>query len=97
MSSLSLIFHLFKLDPLVQIDMLIADPTLCLPLHQGKVMSEASRFYSDELADFMDQPLVLSQKLWAVVNLFLETAVSAHEDTILWVEKDTEWPADDLL
>ena len=77
--------------------MLVADPALCLPLHQAKVMSKASRFYSHELADFMDQPLVLSQKLWAVVDLFLETAVSAHKDSILWVKKDTERPADDLL
>ena len=69
--------------------MLVADPVLYLPLYQVKVMCEASRFYPHELADFMDQPLVLSQKLWAVVDLFLETAVSAHEDTILWVEKDT--------
>lgn len=45
----------------------------------------------------MDQSLVLSQKLRAVVDLFLETAVGAHKDSILWVEEDTERPADDLL
>ena len=63
MSSLGLILHLFKLDPLVQLDMLVAGPTQCLPLDQGEVMRQASRFYPHKLANFMDQPLVLSQKL----------------------------------